>query len=265
MTRHHFTIPCEGAAMAATLDGQTLGAAAALLIVSGGNEIRSGAWGGQAWLAGRIAAAGYPVLRFDRRGVGESEGANATYRGSGPDLAAAVGWLRTAAPGARIVAMGNCDAASALMLHAGAGADGLILCNPWTIEGEDESASEEARAGAQVSSLRAHYRARLANPKALLRLLTGKVSLKALAGSVIAMARRRPTTPDALAGRMALGLARFAGPVTILIGEKDRTARMFLDSWDETDGRIRRCAGAGHSFVEDREWLVAEVLKGLKE
>jgi exosortase A-associated hydrolase 1 len=264
MTRQHVIIPCEGAAMAATLDGKPEGAQTALLIVSGGNEIRSGAWGGQAWLAERVAAAGYPVLRFDRRGVGDSEGTNATYRGSGLDLAAAVNWLRAAAPGARIAAMGNCDAASALMLNAGVGADALILCNPWTIEGEDEGASEEARAGAQVASLRAHYRARLANPAALLRLLSGKVSLKGLAQSVIAMARRRPKTPEGLAERMALGLARFAGPVAILIGERDRTARVFLDAWDAEDARIRRCEGAGHSFVEDREWLVDEVLKGLK-
>ena len=264
MTRRHLTIPCEGDAMAATLDGVCQGAQAALLIVSGGNEIRSGAWGGQAWLAARVALAGYPVLRFDRRGVGDSEGGNATYRGAGPDIAAAVAWLRAQAPGARILAMGNCDAASALMLNTGAGADGLILCNPWTIEGEDEDASQEARAGAQVASLRAHYRARLANPRALLGLLSGKVSLKGLASSVIAMARRKPAVRHALADRMAAGLARFAGPVAILIGGRDRTARVFLEGWDLGDMRIRRCEAAGHSFVEEREWLVEQVLQGLK-
>ena len=249
--------------MVATLDGACEGARAALLIVSGGNEIRSGAWGGHAWLAAQVAAAGHPVLRFDRRGVGDSEGYNATYRGSGPDIAAALTWLRAAAPGARIVAMGNCDAASALMLSSGAGADGLILCNPWTIEGEDEDASQEARAGAQVASLRAHYRARLGNPRALLRLLTGKVSLKGLAGSLIALARPRGKASHGLAERMAVGLARFAGPVAILLGGRDRTARVFLESWDGADARIRPCEAAGHSFVEDKEWLLAQVLQEL--
>ncbi len=45
-----------------------------LLIVSGGNEVRAGAFAGQARLAAEIAAAGHPVFRFDRRGVGDSTG-----------------------------------------------------------------------------------------------------------------------------------------------------------------------------------------------
>jgi exosortase A-associated hydrolase 1 len=267
MTRRHLTIACEGSAIAATIDGVCEGARSALLIVSGGNELRSGAWGGQAWLAAQIAAAGHPVLRFDRRGVGDSEGTNATYRGSAPDIAAAIACLRDAAPGVRVVAMGNCDAASALMLSGGGGADALILCNPWTIEGEDEGASEEARAGAQVASLRAHYRARLANPAALLRLLSGKVSLRGLMGSVMAMARPAPAAaPDGLVDRMAAGLARFGGPVVMLIAGRDRTAQVFLGAWDAGDARIRRCEGAGHSFVEEdaRGWLLGQVLEGLK-
>lgn len=267
MIRCHLTIDCDGSAMAATLDGVCEGARAALLIVSGGNELRSGAWGGQAWLAAQIAEAGFPVLRFDRRGVGDSEGTNATYRDAGADIAAAIAYLRNVVSGARIVAMGNCDAASALMLNAGAGADGLIACNPWTIEGEDEGANQEARAGAQVASLRAHYRARLTNPAALLRLLSGKVSLRGLLGSVMAMARRKPAAaPNDLAGRMAAGLARFGGPVSILIAGRDRTAQVFMGVWDGRDTRIRRCESAGHSFVEEeaRVWLVERVLEGLK-
>ena len=67
MTRRHVTFDCEGSTLVGTIDdavGET-----ALLIVSGGNEIRCGAWGGQARFAARIAAAGFPVFRFDRRGV----------------------------------------------------------------------------------------------------------------------------------------------------------------------------------------------------
>src|SRR3546814_9170156 len=82
--RHQLTFACEGAALAATLDeapGTT-----GLLIVSGGNEIRSGAHRGRAMLAQRIAAAGHPVFRFDRRAIGDSEGENGGFEASGPDI-----------------------------------------------------------------------------------------------------------------------------------------------------------------------------------
>ncbi|MCJ2181654.1 hydrolase 1, exosortase A system-associated, partial [Novosphingobium sp. 1949] len=55
--REHLLFACEGSTLIGTLDraaGKT-----ALLIVSGGNETRAGAWDGQAWLAARVAAAGW--------------------------------------------------------------------------------------------------------------------------------------------------------------------------------------------------------------
>src|SRR3546814_15129203 len=88
--------PCEGETLVGTLDaapGKT-----GLLIVSGGNEIRVGAHRGMALLAERLAAAGLPVFRFDRRGFGDSTGANDGYTPSGPDLPAAVRAFRAAVP-----------------------------------------------------------------------------------------------------------------------------------------------------------------------
>src|SRR3546814_5070051 len=58
-----------------------------LLIVSGGNELRSGAHRGMAKLAARLSRDGFPVFRFDRRGVGDSEGENGGFLSSGPDIA----------------------------------------------------------------------------------------------------------------------------------------------------------------------------------
>ena len=68
---------CDGARLAATLDDGA--SSTGLLIVSGGNEIRSGAHALQADMAAHFAGLGYPVLRYDRRGVGESEGDNAGF------------------------------------------------------------------------------------------------------------------------------------------------------------------------------------------
>ncbi|OZA91133.1 MAG: esterase, partial [Erythrobacter sp. 34-65-8] len=88
MSRLALTFECQGQALAGTLD--TAPGKTGLLIVSGGNEIRAGAFSGQARLAAQIAGAGFPVFRFDRRGVGDSEGENKGFRHSAKDIAAAL-------------------------------------------------------------------------------------------------------------------------------------------------------------------------------
>jgi len=253
--RRHCTFACEGTRLVGTLDEAA--GDAGLLIVSGGNEIRSGAWGGQALLAARVAAAGSPVFRFDRRGIGDSEGANAGFRGSGPDIAAALAAFRRERPGLRrIVAFGNCDAAAALMLGGGYGADGLVLANPWTLDDEVPDAAEAVPA---ADSLRAHYRQRLRDPAALLRLIRGGVALGPLVRSLLGSLRKTP--PSSLAGELAEGLAGFGGEAAILLAGRDRTAQTFLARWDKADPRLRHCPPASHSFVEPeaRAWLVAQV------
>ena len=65
MSRLHLTFACGSLTLAGSLD--TAPGHTGLLIVSGGNEIRSGAFSGQAHLAASIARAGFPVFRLDRR------------------------------------------------------------------------------------------------------------------------------------------------------------------------------------------------------
>lgn len=256
MSRRQLSFACEGSFLVGTLDegAQTTG----LLIVTGGNELRSGAWNGQAQLAALLADEGFPVFRFDRRGVGDSEGANGGFRSSAPDIAAALAAFREACPHvSRIAALGNCDAASALMLAQGAGLDALILSNPWTIESEDAAEAPEV--------LRDHYRKRLADPRALLRLLTGKVSIASLLASLRG-ALRKPPPPSSLAQDMAAGLKAFPGTVRILLADRDRTALAFRAAWDKADPRLNTCPEATHSFVEPhaRAWLMAQVLEVLR-
>ena len=256
MTRRFLTIACEGAMLAATLDVPDGEVRAGLLIVTGGNEVRAGAWNGQALLAARLAANGFAVLRFDRRGCGDSEGENAGFTGSAADIRAALARFRAEVPGmARVVGWGNCDAASALMLGGGLGCDGLVLSNPWTYGPVAEEAAE-APAPMSSAELRAHYRARLLNPAAVLRVLRGEVALGGLVRSLLGVLRKAPP-PSSLAQDMARGLAGFGGPVALLVAERDRTGQAFLAGWDKADPRLAVCAGASHSFVEAeaRGWL----------
>ena len=253
--RRALEFACEGETLFGTLDmadGDT-----GLLIVSGGNEIRAGAWAGQALLAARVAAAGHPVFRFDRRGVGDSGGVNRGYRESRSDIAAALAAFRAAAPGLRrVVAIGNCDAASALMLFGGDLAiDALVLANPWTVEGTDDGAQAPA-------ALRRRYAAKLADPREWKRLLRGTIDLRKLASGLRRAAA--PAPASVLAEQMRDGLVRFDGPVTILLAERDRTAELFLAAWGE-DPRVARLASASHSFADELagEWLFERISEAL--
>lgn len=258
MTRRHILLPCEGAMLAGTIDAAP--GTTGLLVVTGGNEVRAGAWSGQAQFAARIAASGFPVLRFDRRGVGDSEGFNFRFRDSAADIAAALAAFREEEPQlTRVVAWGNCDAASALMLAGGAGCDGLVLSNPWTIEDESEAPPAEV--------VRDHYRRRFTDPAALRRLLSGQVNVVQALKSLLGAARPAPAPPlTGLAADMAGGLAHFSGPVRFLIAERDRTGQAFTARWRKDDPRVAVCPGASHSFVEAeaREWLVGQLLEVLR-
>lgn len=261
MTRLPLSFGCGNQTLAGTLD--TAPGTCGLLIVSGGNEIRTGAFGGQALLAARIARAGFPVFRFDRRGVGDSEGENRGFRKSAGDIAAALDAFRAMAPQiTRVVGFGNCDAASALMLAGGAGFDGLVLSNPWTIEGADGA---EDNATPPPAAIRARYLEKLKNPREIARLLGGGVDLRKLARGLTRSLRPAPP-PSTLAEEMRTGLAGFAGDVRILLATADRTAQVFESAWNPSDPRIRRCDGAGHAYVEPehRDWLKAEILSALR-
>ncbi|WP_439567820.1 hydrolase 1, exosortase A system-associated [Sphingopyxis sp.] len=261
--RHQLSFPCEGAAIAATLDeapGTT-----GLLIVSGGNEIRSGAHRGMALLAQRIAEAGHPVFRFDRRGIGDSEGENGGYTSSAPDIAAAIAAFRGAAAQlTRIIAFGNCDAASALLLHKPLTLDALILANPWTYESDDSGDTDEP-ALPPAAAIRARYLARLTDPKSLLRLLKGEIDIKKLARGLSALGRgTAPAPPDSLPARLNSALASLRCPATILLATGDRTAQAFVASCDPGAVPIERLASTSHSFAgDDAEWLAQNILKAL--
>ena len=94
--RRLLSFTCEGAALGGSLD--EAGGSTGLLIVTGGSQARIGSHRMFERLAASVAGAGYPCFRFDRRGVGDSEGEDPGYRESGPDLAAAVRAFRAASP-----------------------------------------------------------------------------------------------------------------------------------------------------------------------
>ena len=248
--RRHLSFDCIGCALIGTLDEGA--ATTGLLIVSGGNEIRMGAHRGMAMLAQDLAAKGYPVFRFDRRGIGDSAGENGGFRSSGPDIAAAIAAFRAAAPQvSRIVAFGNCDAATALVLHQPA-VDALLLANPWVVAPTDDLPAPAA--------IREHYSRRLRDPKAWAALFTGKLNLIAAIKGL-----RRIATPTAagLADEVASAMLARPLPTTILLAKGDNTAIAFTDAWQSeafaaarsrSDVQVIRLDSASHSFASDADY-----------
>jgi exosortase A-associated hydrolase 1 len=255
---------CEGTRLVGTFDEETQ--TTGLLIVSGGNEIRSGAHAGQAAMAAHFAALGYPVFRYDRRGIGDSEGDNGGYENSAADIAAAVSTFRHDAPAMqRVVAFGNCDAATALALFGeGVAIDALILANPWVIE----NATAEASTPLTSAAVRARYWNRLKNPSSMIDLFTGKINLRKLAGGLIKAAQS--DTPTGLAERIATALTTSPLPSMILLADRDTTALAFMSAWNSTaftDVRSRHeitlqsCSTASHSFADAaaKAWLLDRI------
>lgn len=263
--RHQLSFTCADAVLAASLDEAA--GSTGLLIVSGGNEIRSGAHRGMAMLAAQVADAGHPVFRFDRRGIGDSEGANGGFESSGPDIAAAIAAFREAAPQVtRIIAFGNCDAASALLIHQPLALDGLIVANPWTYDAGEEEAEEPVLP--PVSAIRARYLARLKDPKSLLRLIKGEVDFRKLFRGLSALkAPAMPAAPDSLAARIDGAVATLEVPATVLLATGDRTAQAFMENCPSALNclPVERLASPSHSFAgDDGAWLAARILKILK-
>lgn len=271
--RQHFSFACAGETLAATLDAAE--GATGLLIVSGGNEIRSGAYAGMAALAADVAAAGHPVMRYDRRGIGDSTGENGGFESSADDIAAAVAAMRAQLPQmARLVAFGNCDAASALALYGpAAGIDALVLANMWTLESETGTIDEAQAASTMTAgAIRSRYLAKLKDPRELVRLATGGVNLSKLVRGLRQATAKTEVT--GLVARLGEALAALDRPAALLVAEHDRTAIWFLEHWASEafaparaspQLSLHRLDSGSHSFANarDKAWLRERILEAL--
>ena len=271
--RRFVSFDCMRDRLAATFDeadGTT-----GLLIVSGGNEIRAGGHAGQSRLAAWAAAKGHPAFRYDRPGIGDSEGDNRGFLHGGEALEAAVAAFRRECPQlARMVAFGNCDAATSLLFSPHLDIDERIIANPWLIEARAGDADQDNMALPSSAAIRARYVARLRNPVRLTRdLLGGSIDLGKFARGLARL--RAPKPPAPLAARTAEALADTGIPTTILIASADATALDFQAAWKTPEFRRARMnpmvlltghATSSHSFSDDaaQAWLRERLLAALQ-
>lgn len=229
----------------------------ALLIVVGGPQYRVGSHRQFVLLARRAADEGYPALRFDYRGMGDSGGAMRGFESVSADIGAAIDALLAACPGVRrVVLWGLCDGASASLLYLERTADprvaGLCLLNPWV-----RSPASLAR-----THVKHYYLHRLRQPEFWRKLASGRVAGEALQGLIANLRLAGKGRGDAAAKpfqeRMAAAWDGFGGSMLLVLSGNDYTAKEFLEyaaadaAWRARLARpdIHKCdvAGADHTF-----------------
>jgi exosortase A-associated hydrolase 1 len=214
-----------------------------VLIVVGGPQYRAGSHRQFTLLARELAAHGVPVMRFDYRGMGDSDGDIRSFEDIGDDIRHAVDRFHAEVPAiSEIVIWGLCDAASAALFyaHRDPRVSGLVLLNPWirTVEGEAKA------------YLKHYYASRLFDRELWRKIVGGRFDYSAaarstvkLAGSAMRGRKKNLSIVEApadgsevnvapLPERMFEAFERFKGKVLLIMSGNDLTAREFQDVAD---------------------------------
>jgi len=271
------TFECEGAKLVGILSEGNAAASRGVLIVVGGPQYRVGSHRQFALLARYLAANGLPTLRFDYRGMGDSQGDMRTFEHIDMDIRCAIDCFFLSVPKLRdVVIWGLCDAASAALFyaHRDPRVVGLVLLNPWV----------RTEQGSARTYLRHYYLSRLFQPQLWRKIASGEFSVRrALAdfgrlateavnrgsrgdvgqSSSISVTSQSDSTVGELPERMERGLRSFAGRVLLVLSGNDLTAQEFKDlvagshRWRRllANERVTRqdLAEANHTFSR-REW-----------
>lgn len=233
--------PCHEAQLVGILHRpERAGRRGVVIVVGGGPQYRVGGHRQLVLWARRLADEGYPVFRFDYRGMGDSHGDFRSFEEIDDDIHAALDCFVAEVPELdEIVLWGECDAAPAILFyaHRDARIRGLVLLNPWV-----RSEVGEAR-----TILRHYYLARLMQPsfwtkvvglrfnpidslRSAAHLLKRAASQPIAQEAVIDERDKAPLTRgSSLPSRVLSALSLFKGPVMLVLSGRDLVAREFDD------------------------------------
>lgn len=224
---------CAGACLYGVASVPPAPAERGVLIVVGGPQYRAGSHRQFTLLARALADQGIAAMRFDVRGMGDSEGSARPFEDIGADLDAAITAFMQNVPALReVVLWGLCDGASAAALYAPRDAriTGLALLNPWV----------RTEAGAATATIKHYYRARLFDKTFWQKLASGKFDAGAAVRSAVQLAKTAlapapAASTAALPEQVYQGLAGFDGKLLVMLSGADLTAQEFQDASAATD------------------------------
>ncbi|MFM9915507.1 MAG: hydrolase 1, exosortase A system-associated [Rhizobacter sp.] len=208
-----------------------------VIVVGGGPQYRAGGHRQLTLWSRTLCEQGYPVLRFDYRGMGDSHGDFRGFTDVDDDIRSAVDRLTAEDPQIdEIVLWGECDAASAILLYAyrDPRVKGVVLLNPWV----------RTEAVAAKAIIRFYYLQRLMQFSFWKKLLGGSFDFAASARSARALLRQSQQSVGAadqaahdrnapisrqlpLTDSLLIGLSRFSGAVMLVLSGRDLIAREF--------------------------------------
>ncbi|THF61613.1 hydrolase 1, exosortase A system-associated [Pseudothauera rhizosphaerae] len=267
MSETPLVFPCAGELLVGVLHRPVQPASVGVVVVVGGPQYRAGSHRQFTLLGRELARAGFPCLRFDYRGMGDSAAPRRDFQAVDEDIRAAIDALLGQCPElGGVVLWGLCDGASAALMYAPADSrvGGIVAVNPWV-------RSEATLAQARVSH---YYARRLFDPALWRKLVSGdfawRSSLADAATSVWRVLRARSSKrspagkrPAGFQQRMAIGWQHLQGKVLFVLSGNDLTAAEFLHharstpSWqpfpEEGGGALHVVAEADHTFSRP-EW-----------
>ena len=134
-TEMPFVFDCEGESLVGILAKPSQAASSSgVIVVVGGPQYRVGSHRQFVLLSKELAGAGIACLRFDYRGMGDSEGDARDFTAVSDDIRSAVDTFIARSPNIKhIVLWGLCDGATAAAFYAAEDSriSGLVLLNPW--------------------------------------------------------------------------------------------------------------------------------------
>lgn len=260
-------VDCQGSHLPGVLALPANPKDTAVLIVVGGPQYRAGSHRQFVQSARAWATQGWPVHRFDVRGMGDAEGEPRSFEALDDDIAAAIDALVQRLPGTRrVVLFGLCDGASAALMYIARRRDarvtGLCLLNPWL-------RSEQTLARTHI---RHYYGQRLLQREFWAKLLSGRLAISALTGLLQNLRASRQAAGASSSADfrslMATGWMSFQGPILLVMSGADLTAHEFDEgaraapAWSGafTKPQTERVdvAGADHTFSQSAHRLVLD-------